>query len=258
MAYTPDYRAYPGAPGVSATAATLDAGLRSYMLRVYNWMVSGLLLTGIVAYAIAFTPLRAAFYRDVMLASGRVAVQPQPLAMIAMFAPLAFVLVLSFGVNKLSRGAAQALYWAFCAAMGASLTSIFIVYTGASIVSVFFITAGTFAAMSIYGYTTKADLSRMGSFLFMGLIGIVLAGFVNMFLHSNGMQFVISIGAVIVFTGLTAFDTQRIKADYLQTAYATGADGAAKRSVYDALSLYLNFINLFLTLLQLLGNRNNN
>ncbi len=180
------------------------------------------------------------------------------LAMISIFLPLAFVLVLSLGVNKLSTTAAQALFWVFCAAMGASLTNIFLVYTSESIVRVFFITAGTFAATSLFGYTTKSDLTKMGSFLMMGLIGIIIAGLVNIFLASSALQFAISIIGVVVFTGLTAYDTQRIKADYVQYAYAMGTDGAAKRSVYDALSLYLNFINLFMMLLQLLGNRNNN
>ena len=145
--------------------------------------------------------------------------------MIAVFAPLAFVLVLSMGVNRLSLSAAQALYWVFCAAMGASLTNIFLIYTGESIVRVFFITAATFAAMSIYGYTTKADLSRFGSFLIMGLFGIIIASLVNMFLQSSALQFAISIIGVLVFTGLTAYDTQRIKATYVQYAYAEGADG---------------------------------
>jgi FtsH-binding integral membrane protein len=228
------------------------------MLRVYNWMASGLVLTGIVAWVIANTSLINAFYQPFTDAFGRVGYHATPLAMIAVFAPLGFVLVLSLGVNRLSTTAAQALFWVFCAAMGASLTNIFLIYTHESIVRVFFITAATFAATSIYGYTTKADLSRFGSFLFMGLIGIIIAGLVNMFLHSSAVQFAISIIGVIVFTGLTAFDTQRIKATYVQYAYAEGADGAAKRSVYDALSLYLNFINLFMLLLQLLGNRNNN
>jgi FtsH-binding integral membrane protein len=257
MAFSPDYRTYPPA-SAATTAAVLDAGLRAYMLRVYNWMTSGLVLTGIIAYAIANTPLRAAFYQDVMTPMGVVRDRPTALAFIAVFAPLAFVLVLSMGVNRLSRSAAQALYWAFCAAMGASLTSIFVVYTGESIVRVFFITAATFAAMSIYGYTTKTDLTRFGSFLMMGLFGIIIAGLVNIFLASSALQFAISIIGVVVFTGLTAYDTQRIKGTYVQYAYAEGADGAAKRSVYDALSLYLNFINLFMLLLQLLGNRNNN
>ena len=258
MAISPDFRTYPRA-SAATSAAVLDAGLRAYMLRVYNWMTSGLVLTGIVAYAIANTPLKAAFYRDVVTQFGvTVHNQPTPLAMISIFAPLAFVLVLSLGVNKLSTTAVQALFWAFCAVMGASLTNIFLIYTAESIVRVFFITAATFAAMSIWGYTTKADLSRMGSFLMMGLIGIIIAGLVNIFFHSSALQFAISIIGVVVFTGLTAYDTQRIKATYVQYAYAEGAEGAAKRSVYDALSLYLNFINLFMLLLQLLGNRNSN
>lgn len=259
MAFSPDYRTYPPA-SAATTAAVMDAGLRAYMLRVYNWMSSGLLLTGIIAYAIFATPaLHELFYRPAVTAGGLVVRdQPTALAMIAVFAPLAFVLVLSLGVNKLSRSTAQMLYWLFCAAMGASLTSIFVIYTGDSIARVFFITAATFAAMSIYGYTTKADLSRFGSFLIMGLFGIIIAGLVNMFLQSSALQFAISIIGVVVFVGLTAYDTQRIKATYVQYAYAEGTDGAAKRSVYDALSLYLNFINLFMLLLQLLGNRNSN
>ena len=259
MAFSPDYRTYPPA-SAATTAAVMDAGLRAYMLRVYNWMASGLLLTGVIAYGIFSIPsLHVLFYRDYVTASGLVAHnQPTALAMIAVFAPLAFVLVLSLGVNRLSRSTAQTLYWLFCAAMGASLTSIFVIYTGDSIARVFFITAATFAAMSIYGYTTKADLSRFGSFLMMGLFGIIIAGVVNIFLASSALQFAISIIGVVVFVGLTAYDTQRIKATYIQYAYAEGTEGAAKRSVYDALSLYLNFINLFMLLLQLLGNRNSN
>jgi FtsH-binding integral membrane protein len=259
MAFSPDYRTYSRA-SAPTTAAVLDAGLRGYMLRVYNWMASGLVLTGAVAFAIFSVPsLHALFYRDYMTAAGLVVHnQPTALAMIAVFAPLAFVLVLSMGVNRLSTSAAQTLYWVFCAAMGASLTSIFVIYTGDSIARVFFITAATFAAMSIYGYTTKADLSRFASFLMMGLFGIIIAGLVNIFLQSSALQFAISIIGVVVFTGLTAYDTQRIKSSYVQYAYAEGPDAAAKRSVYDALSLYLNFINLFMLLLQLLGNRNSN
>jgi FtsH-binding integral membrane protein len=255
MAYSPDYRTYTGAPGAAASAAVLDAGLRAYMLRVYNWMTSGLLLTGIVAYAIANTGLIRAFYQPVETAMG-VVVHPTILAVISIFAPLAFVMVLSLGVNRLSRQTAQLLYWLFCVAMGASLTNIFLIYTHDSIVRVFFIAAATFGAMSLWGYTTRTDLSRMGSFLLMGLVGIIIAGLVNMFFASSGLQFLISIVGVIVFTGLTAYDTQRIKADYVQYAYAMGTEDAAKRSVYDALSLYLNFINLFMLMLQLLGNRN--
>jgi uncharacterized protein len=260
MAYSPDYRTYPGAqgPGVqTASAAVIDAGLRAYMLRVFNWMTSGLLLTGIVAYAIAHTGLSELFYTMSATPEGRVVPHPTGLGLISIFAPLAFVMVLSLGVNRLSRSTAQLLYWLFAAAMGASLTNIFFIYTESSIGRVFFITAATFAAMSIYGYTTRRDLSRMGSFLMMGLIGVIIASLVNMFFASSALQFLISIVGVLVFTGLTAYDTQRIKADYVQYAYAAGTEGAAKRSVYDALSLYLNFINLFMLLLQLMGNRNN-
>ena len=255
MAFVPDYRTY--APGAGLDAATIDTGLRSYMLRVYNWMVSGLLLTGITSYAIANTSLINAFYHRVATPMG-VAIQPTGLAYIAMFAPLVFVMVLSFGVNRLSTTATQGLFWAFAVAMGASISNIFLVYAHDSIARVFFISAATFAAMSLYGYATKSDLSRMGSFLTMGLIGVVIASVVNMFVGSNLLQFGISIVGVLVFVGLTAFDTQRIKADYVQYAYAQGSDGAAKRSVFDALSLYLNFINLFMLLLQIMGNRSSN
>jgi len=255
MAFSPDSRTYPGTAGTSAASAVMDAGLRAYMLRVYNWMSSGLLLTGIVAYTIANTSAINLFYPVVQTPSGP-AHAAGPLAMISIFAPLAFILVMSLGVNKLSRSTAQLLYWLFCAAMGASLTNIFLIYTSTSIVRVFFITAATFGAMSLYGYTTKADLSRWGSFLMMGLIGVILASVVNLFVHSTMMQFFISIVGVLVFTGLTAYDTQRIKATYVQYAYAEGTDQAAKRSVYDALSLYMNFINLFMLLLQLLGTTN--
>ena len=258
MAYSPDYRTYPGAPGATATAAELDAGLRAYMLRVYNWMTSGLLLTGIVAYTIAnYGPLRQIFYNRVEVAPGILRDAPTGLAMIAIFVPLAFVMILSLGVNRLSRQTAQLLYWLFCAAMGASLANIFIIYTNESIARVFFITAGTFAAMSFWGYTTRSDLSRWGSFLMMGLIGIIIASVVNMFLGSTELQMMVSIIGVLVFVGLTAYDTQRIKSDYVQYVHAAGTDGAAKRSVYDALSLYLNFINLFMLLMQLMGNRRN-
>ena len=254
MAFTPDFRTY--APAPAATEAVLDAGLRAHMLRIYNWMTSGLVLTGIVAYAIANTQLVTLFWRQVVTARGGVAIQPTLLGYAAIFAPLAFVLVLSFGINKLSRPAAQALFWAFAAAMGASLSNIFLIYTGGSIARVFFITAATFGAMSLYGYTTKADLGRFGSFLLMGLIGIIIASVVNMFIGSTAMQFAISVIGVLVFVGLTAWDTQRIKNDYVQFAYALGPDEAAKRSVMDSLALYLNFINLFTLLLSLFGNRN--
>jgi FtsH-binding integral membrane protein len=255
MAFVPDYRAY--APRTAADGAVIDAGLRGYMLRVYNWMTSGLLVTGIVAYGIANTSLINLFYQQVQTVRG-IGYAPTLLGYAAVFAPLVFVMVLSFGVNRLSRTTTQLLFWAFAAAMGASLTNIFLIYAHDSIARVFFITAGTFGAMSLWGYTTRTDLSRFGSFLIMGLIGIVIASLVNMFVGSTALQFAISVIGVLVFVGLTAYDTQRIKNDYVQHAYAEGTDGAAVRSVYDALSLYLNFINLFMLLLQLFGARNSN
>jgi FtsH-binding integral membrane protein len=257
MAMSPDYRTYPGATRSAEYAAVMDAGLRAYMLRVYNWMTSGLILTGIVAYAIANTSLIELFWRVQETARGPMHA-PTGLAYLAMFAPLAFVLVMSFGVNKLSTTAVQALFWGFCLTMGASLTNIFIVYTQTSIVRVFFVTAATFGAMSLYGYTTRTDLTKMGSFLMMGLFGIIIASVVNMFLGSAGMQFIISVLGVLIFIGLTAWDTQRIKADYVQYVHAYGQDVAAKRSVFDSLQLLLNFINIFMFLLQLMGNRNSN
>lgn len=259
MAFSPEFRGAPAAARAGAAGAVVDAGLRAYMLRVYNWMASGLLLTGVVAYGIANVPsVFNVFYPLHETASGALVHSAGPLAYVAMFAPLAFVLAMQFGVNRMSTVTVQGLYWAFCVAMGASLTSIFLVYTGASIGRTFFISAAMFGGMSLYGYTTKSDLTKMGSFLMMGLFGVIIASVLNMFLHSSAIQFAVSIIGVVVFTGLTAYDTQRIKVSYSQFAYADGPDGAAKRSVYDALSLYLNFINLFMLLLQLTGNRRSN
>jgi FtsH-binding integral membrane protein len=163
---------------------------------------------------------------------------------------------MSFGVNRLSRQAVQTLFWLFCGVMGASMANIFMIYTGVSVARVFLVTAGTFAATSLWGYATKTDLTRMGSFLMMGLFGLIIAGLVNMFMHSPALYFATSLIGVFLFIGLTAFDTQRIKATYLQFAQYEGPDEAAKRSVYDALALYLNFINLFQFLLQFMGVRN--
>lgn len=244
-----------GRPAV-ISAAALDEGLRAYMLRVYNWMASGLLLTGIVAMLVISVPaINGLFYEAVRASNGRLVMQPTILFWIAALSPLAFILVLSFGLHKLSKGATQALFWAFAACMGASLSNLAYRYTGASIASTFFVTAGMYAAVSLYGYTTKADLTKMGTFLLMGLIGILIAGLVNMFMQSSALQFAISVIGVFVFLGLTAYDTQRIKADYIEHAYAEGTDEAGKRGVMDALGLYLNFINLFQFLLQLMGVR---
>jgi FtsH-binding integral membrane protein len=257
MAYNPNGNSYRTASaGYAGTGtALLDEGLRGYMLRVYNWMASGLVLTGLVAYGISNTALMNAFYPVVQTANGPM-IEASGLARISIFLPLAFVLVLSFGVNKLSTTAVQAIFWAFCAAMGASLTSIFVVYTQTSITEIFFITAGMFAGTSLFGYVTKRNLTGAGSFLMMGLIGIIIAMVVNMFLHSPAIQFAISVLGVLIFVGLTAYDTQRIKTSYLQFGSAYGTAMAGKRSVYDALTLYLNFINMFMFLLQLFGQRN--
>lgn len=264
MAFGPDNRFQTGGSAwtqpfgrsTAVDAAQLDAGLRAYMLRVYNWMASGLLLTGIVAYVIANTGASELFYQVVRTPRGLSTV-PTILGWVAMFAPLAFILVLSFGINRMSKTTAQALFWAFAAVMGASLSNIFAIYTGASIASTFFVTAAMFGGVSLYGYTTKADLTRMGSFMMMGLIGIIIAGLVNLFLQSSALHFAISVIGVVVFVGLTAYDTQRIKADYIEYAYAEGSEEAGKRSVFDALGLYLNFVNLFQLLLQFMGVRQN-
>jgi uncharacterized protein len=219
--------------------AAIDAGLRAYMLRVYNYMAGGLLLTGVVAYVAA----ASGFYGSIA---------GTPLIWIVMLAPLGFVIALSFGIQRMSARTAASLFWSYAAVMGLSLGSIFLVFTGASIARVFFITAATYGAMSLYGYTTKSDLSRFGSFLLMGLIGVVIASAANIFLKSNTLQFVLSVIGVIVFVGLTAYDTQRIKALYL----ASDIDEVeSKKAILGALSLYLDFINLFMLLLQLFGQR---
>jgi FtsH-binding integral membrane protein len=224
---------------VGSVSPQVDVGLRQYMLHVYNYMAGGLALTGIVAYIAASSGLYQA-------------IAGTPLYWIVLLAPLGLVMFLSFRIEKMSLGTAQLSFWAYAGLVGLSLAGIFLVYTGASIARVFFITAGTFGSMSLYGYTTKKDLTRFGSFLFMGLIGIVIAGLVNMFIGSTALQLTISAIGVIVFVGLTAWDTQRIKAMYVQ---ADGAIVAGKKAIMGALALYLDFLNLFLMLMQLLGGR---
>ena len=256
MAFVPDYRTY--APGVRADAAAIDTGLRAYMVRVYNWMVSGLLLTGITSYAVANTGARDFFYHRVVNQAGQAGWAPTGLGYLSIFAPLAFVMAISFGINRMSRSTVQALFWAFSVAMGVSMSNIFLMFAHDSIFQVFLITAITFGGMSLWGYTTKTDLTKMGSFLVMGLWGVIVASVVNMFIQSGPLAQLVSYVGVLVFVGLTAYDTQRIKADYVQYAYAEGSDLAAKRSVMDSLMLYLNFINLFMLLLQIMGNRSNN
>ena len=227
----------------------IDTGLREYMLRIYNYMASALTLTGIVAYFSANPP---AIINTLYSLGPSGQVEPTGLAYLVMFSPLAFVLVLSFGINKMQASTAQAVFWAFAAIMGLSLANIFLLYTGASITRVFFITAGTFAGMSLFGYTTKRDLSGMGSFLMMGLIGIIIASVVNIFLASSALHFIISVIGVLVFVGLTAYDTQKIKSMYLE---ADASEVVAKKAIMGALTLYLDFINLFVMLLRLFGER---
>lgn len=229
----------------TGSTVAIDEGLRSYMLRVYNYMTAGLVITGAVAWFTSQWAMSSQANAELLYAS--------PLAWVIMLSPLAFVLVLSFGINKLSAGTAQMIFWAFAAVMGLSLSSIFLVYTGASIAKVFFITAATFGAMSLYGYTTKRDLTGIGNFLIMGLIGLIIASVVNIFLASSGLDFVISAVGVLIFVGLTAYDTQKIKESY---SASFGAEVLAKGAIMGALSLYLDFINLFLMLLRLFGNRN--
>ena len=226
---------------VSGAAAAIDEGLRAYMLRVYNYMAGGLALTGIVAFLTASSPtmLKAIF--------------GTPLQWVVMLAPLGIVFYMSARINKISFSAAQTWFWVFAGVMGLSLSFIFIVYTQVSIAKVFFITAASFGGLSLYGYTTKKDISGWGSFLFIGLIGIILASIVNIFVASSGLSFAISIIGVLVFAGLTAYDTQMIKEMY---AVSDGGEVAGKKAVMGALRLYLDFINLFLMLLRLLGNRN--
>jgi FtsH-binding integral membrane protein len=229
------------ATSVDTGAAAFDAGLRSYMLSVYNYMASGVLLTGVVALLFARTE-----------AAQAILFGPGILKYVIMFSPLAFVMVMSFGINRLSTGAAQALFWAFATAMGLSMASIFFVYTGTSIAQTFFATAAAFAGLSLYGYTTKRDLSAFGTFLVMGVVGLLVAMLINIFLQSSALSLVISFVGVLLFAGLTAYDTQRIKSLYFHVA---GTDMMGKTVIMGALSLYLDFINMFTFLLQFMGDR---
>jgi FtsH-binding integral membrane protein len=227
--------------GYSGASVAIDEGLRAYMLRVYNYMAGGLALTGVVAFLTASSPAMIH------------AIFGTPLAWVVMLAPLGVVFYLSARVNKMSFAQAQTWFWVFAGLMGLSMASIFLAYTQTSIAKVFFITAASFGGLSLYGYTTKKDISGWGSFLFIGLIGIILASVVNIFVHSSGLSFAVSIIGVLVFAGLTAYDTQRIKEMYVTS---DGTEIAGKKAVMGALALYLDFINLFLMLLRLLGNRN--
>jgi hypothetical protein len=256
---------YAQAGTAARTEVAVDEGLRAYMLRVYNYMAAGIALTGVVAYLIFIysvtsdpTVIQAAgrpipLHRGMYLTDLGYTLFATPMRYVLMFAPLAFVFFLSWRIYSMSVGAAQMAFWLFAAVMGASLSVIFLAYTAASIAQIFFITAAAFGALSLWGYTTKRDLSGWGSFLIMGVVGIVIAAIVNLFLQSSALQFAISVIGVLVFAGLTAYDTQQIKDNY----YAVMGDAVAmtKGAIMGALNLYLDFINMFISLLQLFGSR---
>jgi FtsH-binding integral membrane protein len=229
---------------VGVPRAARDAGLRSYMLSVYNYMASGVLLTGIIA--LLFAPY-----------AGQVLVRPDGQGMsllgwIVTLSPLGFVFAMSFGVNRMKTSTLQRLFWGFAAVMGLSMSTLFLVFTGVSIAQTFFATAAAYLGLSLYGYTTKRDLSGFGTFLIMGVVGLLVAMLINMFLQSSAMALAISAIGVLLFAGLTAYDTQRIKSMY---AYVQGTDMIGKTVVMGALSLYLDFINMFQFLLSFMGNR---
>ena len=243
MAFGPDNRFSLQTERMSpaqASAAEIDVGLRAYMLQVYNYMASGLALTGIVAYVVAHSE------------AAMQAIFGTPLMWVVMLAPIGMVFFLSARIMHMKASTAQALFWVYAALMGLSLATIFVAYTGTSVARVFFITAGTFAAMSLYGYTTKRDLSKFGGFLMMGLIGIIIASVVNIFIGSTALQFGISVIGVLVFVGLTAYDTQAIREMYSEL---DDSEVHGKKAIMGALRLYLDFINLFIMLLHIFGER---
>lgn len=239
----------PGAAPFATVSGTrsdaYDAGLRRYMLSVYNYMFSGILLTGLVAMFFSWGGVESPA-AHIMLGGGL-------LKYVIMFAPLGFVMGMSFGGARMSDGALQAMFWGFAVAMGLSLSTVFLVYTGTSIAQSFFATAAAFGGLSLYGYTTKRDLSAFGTFLIMGLVGLIVASVLNLFFHSGPLALVISILGVLIFAGLTAFDTQRTKSLY---AHVAGTSAEQQVVIMSALNLYLDFINMFLFILRLFGNRN--
>lgn len=231
-------------------AVERDEGLRAYMLRIYNYMASALAITGIVAMFTANSPAILSLFYNVQ--DGNVAGM-SGLGYLVMFAPIGLVLWMGMGMNKLSVTGLQSLFWGFAVLMGLSMSTVFLTYTGESIARAFFVTAGTFGAMSIYGYTTKRDLTGMGSFLMMGLIGLILASVVNIFLQSSALAFATSVIGVLIFVGLTAWDTQRLKGMYYQLT--GGSEMLAKVTIMGALSLYMDFINIFMYMLRFMGDR---
>jgi uncharacterized protein len=234
-----DYLGRAQAP-VGARAAEIDVGLRAYMQRVFGLMGMGTAVTGLIAFFTSQSPTMLNLIYNTQL------------RWVVMLAPLAFILVLSFGINRMRASTAQLTFWAFAAVMGLSLSSIFLVYTGQSIVTTFFVSAATFLGMALYGYTTKRDLTAWGSFLFMGLLGLIVASLVGLFVQSSALQFAISVIGVLIFTGLTAYDAQKIKEMYYG---GDDSETSGKKAVMGALRLYLDFINLFLYLLRFIGDR---
>lgn len=243
-----DPRNFRMTPAGARAGAVVDEGLRAYMLRIYNLMALGLAITGVVA----FGAVQLAFNDGGLTAFGQ-AIYLSPLKWVIMLAPLAMVMILSFRIQSMSVSAAQTMFWIYAGLMGLSLSSILMVYTGHSVAQTFFVTAAAFGSLSLYGYTTRRDLSGMGSFMVMGLFGLIIASLVNIFLQAPAVDFAISILGVLIFAGLTAWDTQRIKEMYFEgDAYET----AGRKAIMGALTLYLDFINLFLFLLRFMGNRN--
>ena len=230
------------------TGALVDEGLRAYMLRIYNLMALGLAITGVAA----FLAFQLAVSDGQLTAFGQ-AIYASPLKWVIMLAPLGLVFFMSFRIHTMSVAAAQTTFWIYAGLMGLSLSSIFLVFTGQSIVQTFFVTAAAFGALSLYGYTTKRDLSAMGAFLVMGVFGLIIAMVVNIFLGSSALQFAISVMGVLIFSGLTAWDTQKLKEMYFE---GDDAAVAGRKAIMGALTLYLDFINLFMFLLQFMGNRN--
>ena len=235
--------------GVGARAAQIDEGLRAHMNKVYGTMSVGTLLTFLVAWAVGSSPELLSVFRDPITLS------PNILGWIVMFAPLIMVFAFGAAINRLSAAGAQLFFYAFAAVMGLSMSWIFVAFTGISIAQVFLVTSIAFAGLSLYGYTTKRDISAWGSFLIMGVIGLIVASIINIFLGSPAIAFAVSILGVLIFAGLTAYDTQKIKTEYLAHAHHGDSEWLGKAAIMGALSLYLDFINMFVFLLQLFGNR---
>ncbi len=235
--------------------AQVDEGLRAHMNKVYGTMSVGMLLTALTAWAISGLAVTTGPEGQTALTGLGQALYASPLKWVVMFAPLIFVFGFSAGINRMSAATAQTVFYAFAAVMGLSISSIFLVFTGMSIVSTFFVTAIAFASLSLYGYTTKKDLSGLGTFLMMGLIGLIAASIINLFIASSALQFAISVIGVLIFAGLTAYDTQSIKNEYIAMAQSGDQEWLGKSAIMGALRLYLDFINLFMFLLQFLGQR---